>query len=141
MRTTAAGVNRNLLCAAGCLVVAISACGSTSKTSSTAQDSASAKPAPASDEVLATVEGQPITVSEVRKALGQNLSKLEEQAYELKKQQIDELIAQRLLAAEAARRGTTVDALVAAGDHGARGAGHGKRYRVVRSRKPQPDSG
>ncbi len=31
MRTTAAGVNRNLLCAAGCLVVAISACGSTSK--------------------------------------------------------------------------------------------------------------
>jgi len=112
MRTTAAGVNRNLLCAAGCLVVAISACGSTSKTSSTAQDSASAQPAPASDEVLATVEGQPITVSEVRKALGQNLSKLEEQAYELKKQQIDELIAQRLLAAEAARRGTTVDALV-----------------------------
>ena len=112
MPVTGAGVNRNLLFAAGCLMVAISACGSTSTSPAPARTSGTAQAAAGSDQVLATVEGQPITAGEVRKALGQNLSKLEEQAYELKKQQVEELIAEKLLAAEATRRGTTVDALV-----------------------------
>ena len=111
MRVTGPGVNRNLLFSAGCLIVAVSACGSTAK-SSPAQGGTTTRAAAGQEQVLATVEGQPITVAEVRKALGQNLSKLEEEAYELKKQQVDDLIADKLLAAEAARRGTTVDALV-----------------------------
>ena len=112
MRLTGAGVNRHLLLATGCLMVAISACGSTSSAPAPAQRSGVAQAPAGSDEILATVEGQPITASEVRKALGQSLSKLEEQAYELKKQQVEDLIAAKLLAAEAARRGTTVEALV-----------------------------
>jgi protein-disulfide isomerase len=112
MRVTGSGVNRHVLVAAGCLMVAISACGSTSKATPASQASGTAQTVAGSDQVLATVEGQSITAAEVRKALGQNLSKLEEQAYELKKQQVDELIADKLLAAEAARRSTTVDALV-----------------------------
>jgi protein-disulfide isomerase len=111
MRLTGAGVNRHILFAAGCLMVAVSACGSTAKSAPPAQGG-TAQASAGSDQVLATVEGEPITAAEVRKALGQNLSKLEEQAYELKKQQVEELIAQKLLATEAARRGTTVDALV-----------------------------
>jgi protein-disulfide isomerase len=110
MSLTGAGVNRNLLFGAGCLVVAVTACGSTSSAPPPAQTSARA--AAASDQVLATVEGQPITAGEVRKALGQSLSKLEEQAYDLKKQQVEDLIAAKLIAAEATRRGTTVDALL-----------------------------
>jgi protein-disulfide isomerase len=112
MRLTGAGVNRHLLLAAGCLMVAVSACGSTSSAPAPAQRSGTAQAAASSDEILATVEGEPITAGEVRKALGQNLSKLEEQAYELKKRQVEDLIAEKLLAAEAARRGTTVEALV-----------------------------
>jgi protein-disulfide isomerase len=112
MRVTGAGVNRAVLLAAGCLMVAVSACGSTSKASPPARTGGTAQATAGSDTVLATVEGQTITASEVRKALGQNLSKLEEQAYELKKQQVEELIADKLLAAEAARRGTTVESLV-----------------------------
>jgi len=112
MHVTAVGVNRHLLCATGCLLVAVSACGSTSKATPPAQTGSATQRTADGDQVLATVEGQPITASAVRKALGQNLSKLEEQAYELKKQQVDTLIGERLLAVEAARRGTTVEALV-----------------------------
>ena len=97
MRLTGAGVNRHLLLATGCLMVAISACGSTSSAPAPAKRSGVAQAAAGSDEILATVE---------------SLSKLEEQAYELKKQQVEDLIAAKLLAAEAARRGTTVEALV-----------------------------
>src|SRR5215217_3231444 len=102
MHLTAAGVNRHLLCAAGCLMVAVSACGSTSTATSPAQTGNATQRTADADQVLATVEGQPITAAAVRKALGQNLSKLEEQAYELKKQQVEDLIADKLLAAEAA---------------------------------------
>jgi protein-disulfide isomerase len=113
MRVIGVGGNRHrhLVYAACCLVVAVAACGSTSRSS--AQNGSGNKTTGSGvDEVVATVEGQPITASDVRKALGQNLAKLEEQAYQLKRQQIDELIADKLLAAEAARRGVTVDALI-----------------------------
>ena len=112
MRVAGAGVNRTVLFAAGCLMVAVSACGSTSKATPAAQAGGAARAGTGADEVLATVEGQPITAADVRKALGQNLAKLEEQAYELKKQQVDELIAPRPVAAQAARRGPPVDDLV-----------------------------
>jgi protein-disulfide isomerase len=95
------------VCAACCVLVVVAACGSTSKAGQNGGDS---RPA-GSDEIVATVDGQPITTADLRKALGQNLASLETQIYDLKKQQLDELIARKLLAAEAARRGTTVEAL------------------------------
>ena len=61
--------------------------------------------------VLATVNGAPITEDDVRKAAGLEIARLEEQLYQLRKQQVDGLVAQRLLEAEAVRRGLSVAAL------------------------------
>ena len=107
MPVSRARARRPLVCAACCLLVVVAACGSTSKGG---QNGGDTRPA-GSDEIVATVDGQPITAADLRKALGQNLASLETQIYDLKKQQLDELIARKLLAAEAARRGTTVEAL------------------------------
>jgi protein-disulfide isomerase len=63
-------------------------------------------------EALAEVNGDPITAKDVERALGAKLSNLEEQLYSLKRQGIESLIAERLLAQEAARRGVSVSALV-----------------------------
>jgi hypothetical protein len=51
----------------------------------------------AADEPLAVVDGVAITSDEVEKSLAGQLSKLEEQAYNLKRRKLDALIAQRLL--------------------------------------------
>lgn len=64
--------------------------------------------------VVAEVNGEPITADEVERNLGVELEKLEQQVYELKRQQVEQLIAQRLLAREATRRGLSVEDLVAA---------------------------
>ena len=95
------------MCAACCLLVVAAACGSTSKGE---QNDGDTRPA-GSDEIVATVDGQPITNADLRKALGRNLASLETQVYDLKKQQLDELIGRKLLAAEAVRRGMTLEAL------------------------------
>lgn len=63
------------------------------------------------DSVLATVDGVAITEQDLRKAAGLELSRLEEQLYELKKTQLDALIDQRLLETEAKKRGLSVEAL------------------------------
>jgi protein-disulfide isomerase len=65
-------------------------------------------------QAAAQVDGETITVGEVEKALGPNLDRLEQQIYEMKLQQIDRMVADKLLAREAARRSMSVDALVAA---------------------------
>ena len=91
------------------LLVSVAGCGNAAQ-SSPATPAEGPKNA---GEVLATVDGESITRGEVESALGATLAKLEEQAYQLRKQQVDELIADRLIAAEAKRRGTSVDALVA----------------------------
>jgi predicted DsbA family dithiol-disulfide isomerase len=67
---------------------------------------------PVKSEPLAEVGGQVITAEEVEKALGVPLRKLEEQIYTMKRQKVEALIAERLLAKEAARRGITVQALL-----------------------------
>ena len=67
-----------------------------------------ATPSPGSTDVLATVNGTPITEHDVRKTAGLELSRLEEQVYELKRQQVDALVARRLIEAEATRRGQSV---------------------------------
>jgi len=61
---------------------------------------------------VAEVNGEAISAEELDQALGARLRKLEEQVYELKRQQLDALIADRLLAQEAAKRGTSVTALL-----------------------------
>jgi protein-disulfide isomerase len=69
---------------------------------------------PATSESLAEVDGAAITAGEVEQALGAPLRNLEEQIYTLKRQKLEALIAERLLAQEAARRGLSVEALLEA---------------------------
>jgi len=68
--------------------------------------------APAKSEPLAEVDGEAITVEEVEGALGAQLTKLQEQIYTLKRQKVETLIGDRLLAKEAAKRGVSVQALL-----------------------------
>jgi protein-disulfide isomerase len=80
-----------------------------------AQAPAAQKPAAdpqAKSEAVAEVDGVPITNEQVEKALGMNLSKLQEQIYSMKRQALDALVAERLLANEAERRKITVTALL-----------------------------
>jgi protein-disulfide isomerase len=58
------------------------------------------------------VNGDPITANDLERALGAKLSALEEQIHDLKRQELESLIADRLLAQEASRRGISVPALV-----------------------------
>jgi protein-disulfide isomerase len=60
---------------------------------------------------LAEVNGEAIAAEELERALAGKLAQLEEQIYDLKRQELDALIAQRLLIKEAARRGISVAAL------------------------------
>ena len=68
--------------------------------------------AAAAAEPLAQVNGVAITAEEVEKSLAGQLSKLEEQIYTLKRQKIDALINDKLLADEAKKRGLSVPALL-----------------------------
>ena len=66
----------------------------------------------AADEPLAVVDGVAITSDEVEKPLASQLSKLEEQIYNLKLQRLEALINEKLLAKESAQRKLTVPALL-----------------------------
>src|SRR5918996_2258609 len=66
----------------------------------------------AAEEPLAQVDGVAITSEEVEKPLAAQLSKLEEEIYNLKRQRVDALINEKLLAKEAAKRGVSVPALL-----------------------------
>ena len=61
---------------------------------------------------LAEVSGEAVTTDDVDRALGVKLTKLQEQIYTLKREQLDAVIAQRLLTQEAAKRGVSVPALL-----------------------------
>jgi protein-disulfide isomerase len=61
---------------------------------------------------LAEVDGVAITADEVEKPLASQLSKLEEQIYDLKRQRLEALINEKLLAKESAKRKLTVPALL-----------------------------
>jgi protein-disulfide isomerase len=71
----------------------------------TAAQAPSAKP-------LAEVNGQAITEEEIDKAIAGQLSKLQEQIYNLRQQRIEAAIRDRLLAQEAARRKVSVQKLL-----------------------------
>jgi protein-disulfide isomerase len=70
------------------------------------------EPLHAAGDTLAEVDGVAITSEEVEKALAPQLTKLEEQIYNLKRQRIEALINEKLLAREAAKRGISVPALL-----------------------------
>ncbi len=66
----------------------------------------------AAEQPLAEVNGFAITAKDVERSLAPKLAPLEEQIYTLKRNEIDALVTQRLLAEEAAKRGVTVAALL-----------------------------
>ena len=66
----------------------------------------------AAGEPLAEVDGVAITSDEVEKPLASQLSKLEEQIYNLKRQKLDALINDKLLEEEAVKRKVTVPQLI-----------------------------
>ncbi len=68
--------------------------------------------APPASELLAQVDGEAIAADEVEKAIAAQLAKLEEQIYNLKRQKLEPLITERLLAREAAKRGISLPALL-----------------------------
>lgn len=70
-----------------------------------AQSSGPAK----STETLATVGGQPITEDDLLPSVASKLISLRNLEYQMKKQALDNLIDQRLLEAEAKRKGISVD--------------------------------
>jgi protein-disulfide isomerase len=63
-------------------------------------------------ERLAEVNGETITAKDVETNIAAKLSQLNEQIYNLQRQELESLIAQRLLAQEAAKRGMSVSALL-----------------------------
>ncbi|MGZ8532966.1 MAG: thioredoxin domain-containing protein [Candidatus Binatia bacterium] len=66
----------------------------------------------AAGDTLAEVDGVAVTSEDVEKTIAPQLSKLEEQIYSLKRQRIEALINERLLAKEATKRGVSVPALL-----------------------------
>jgi hypothetical protein len=66
----------------------------------------------ASSAPIAEINGVAITEDEVSRTIGMQLTKLEEQIYQLKLQRLESIIADRLLAAEAGRRGISLIALL-----------------------------
>jgi protein-disulfide isomerase len=103
MTHSANRTKRNIWIGAAALAVLPAACGNAAQTPSGHTSEPS--------EIVATVNGVNISSAEVETAIGSRLSQLEEQAYALKRQQLEELIAQRLMEAEAKKRGITVEAL------------------------------
>src|SRR5438128_7028564 len=70
-----------------------------------------ARTAPAS-EPLAEVNGEVITAEEIEQALGAQLRRLEQQIYDMKRQKLEAVIGERLLAREAAKQSLSVQALL-----------------------------
>tara|TARA_Y100001968_G_scaffold313639_1_gene338038 strand:+ start:2056 stop:3213 length:1158 start_codon:yes stop_codon:yes gene_type:complete len=64
--------------------------------------------------VAAIVNGEKITFAEVDEAAAAQLTRLKTQAYDLRKQNLDKLIDDRLIAAEAAKRGVSSEDLLKA---------------------------
>jgi protein-disulfide isomerase len=90
------------------LPIALAACSRRGAPSASAGTSTNAAAA-----VVAEVNGAPILASELEQKLASRLLRVRQEEYELRRQALDELIAERLVAAEAARRGIAAEELVA----------------------------
>ena len=62
--------------------------------------------------VVAEVNGAPILASELEAKVSPRLARLRHEEYEIRRQALDELVAERLLAAEAAKRGLSQEELL-----------------------------
>jgi len=82
--------------------------------SSAAPQSAPQSTPPAHGDAVALIDGEPVSRATLDDAVAPQIAKLDEEAYAIRKQQLDDLINDRLFAAESKRRGITVDALLAA---------------------------
>ena len=89
-------------CTLGLLVLGSAAC----------QARAASPAAPANASVVAQGTGISITAADLDKAAEGKLSRLRQQEYEVKKEVLDQLIGDALMAKEAKARGITVEALV-----------------------------
>jgi len=65
-------------------------------------------------QAVAEVGGEVITAQELEKALGAELASLQEQIHKMKKEKLEALIEEKLLAQEAAKQSLSVDALLEA---------------------------
>jgi len=63
-------------------------------------------------EIVAEVEGEKISLQDLRQASGEPLFRLEEQTYRLKQQKLEQMIQDKLLAREARRRNVSLEALI-----------------------------
>jgi protein-disulfide isomerase len=72
----------------------------------------SGQSAPPSKQSLATVDGQPLTDEDLAPYVQSQLRPLLEQEYQIKKKALDTLITQRVLEAEAKKKGLTTDKLL-----------------------------
>src|SRR5512139_354278 len=77
-----------------------------------AQAPAPGAPPASAEAVVATIDGEKITEADLDRAVGAELGRLEQQIYDLRKSRLDELIGERLIAREAAKRNVPVDALL-----------------------------
>ncbi len=73
---------------------------------------ASSAPAVSGVGVVADVNGAPILAAELDERVAGRLARLRQEEYEIRRQTLDELIAERLIAAEAAKRGVSTDELL-----------------------------
>jgi protein-disulfide isomerase len=67
---------------------------------------------PVQGKLLAEVNGQPISQEEIDKAIAGQLGKLQEQIYNLRRQRLEAVIRDRLLAQEGAKRGISMQKLL-----------------------------
>jgi protein-disulfide isomerase len=65
----------------------------------------------AGEEPVASIAGKPVTTAELDELAGARMFQVRQQEYQVRKQALDELIARRLLEAEAASRQISVDEL------------------------------
>jgi hypothetical protein len=75
----------------------------------------SGQSAPPSKESLATVDGQALTDEDLAPYVQSQLRPLREQEYQIKKKALDTLITQRVLEAEATKKGLTTEKLLTTG--------------------------
>jgi protein-disulfide isomerase len=94
--------------------LALAACSRPPAATNAARDN-SAQPAPAAASgvgVVAEVNGGAILASELEQRAAARMSRLRQEEYEIRRQALDELIAERLVAAEAEKRHLTAEELL-----------------------------
>jgi protein-disulfide isomerase len=94
-------------------LAALAACSKAPASHRPAAAAATSAPAPGGDAVVAEIDGQPILASELEQKAEGRLGRLRQEEYEIRKQVLDDLIWEKLLAREAAAQKVSTDALVA----------------------------